>query len=92
MLLMERIDHRPTVLQDLPVKAICEPGRIPRISEAENNAIYLVDLSETSNAQFFAALHTELDHRVQVVAKATFGHTQADIMTIPPGWLRPALR
>jgi hypothetical protein len=36
----------------------------------------LIDFrSETSGAQFFAALQTELNHRVQVAAKAVFGHT-----------------
>ena len=63
---------------DLPAKAPCELGRIPRISEAEKNAVTLVDFSETPNAKFFAMLETELDHRIQFATKTALGHAQLD--------------
>ena len=62
--------------KDLPAKALCELGRILRISEAEKNAVSPVGFSETPNAKLFAMLQTELDHRIQFVTKASFGHIQ----------------
>jgi hypothetical protein len=66
--------------KDLPFKAPCELGRILPISEAEENAVSPVDFSETPSAQFFAMIETELDHRIQFVTKASFGHIQLDEM------------
>jgi hypothetical protein len=68
--------------KDLPAKALCELGRIPRISEAEKNAVSPVEFSETPNAKLFAVLETELDHRIQFVTKASFRHIQLDEMRV----------
>jgi hypothetical protein len=46
------------------------------IVEAEINPVPVIaSRSYTAGAQFFAPLQTELDHRIQVTAKAPLGHT-----------------
>src|SRR5262245_59211171 len=68
--------------KDFSVKATREGNRIFRIPETEKNAISTLAFPETPNTKLFAVLETELDHCIQFVTKASFGHIQLHEMRI----------
>ena len=68
--------------KDFPVKAPCERNRIHRIPKTEKNAVSPLAFAETPNTKLFTVLETELDHRIQFVAEASFRHIQLNEMRV----------
>ena len=50
--------------------------------EAEKNAVSPFVFPETPDTKLFAVIKAELDHRIQFVSEASFGHIQLDEMRV----------